>query len=146
MPLVHPVQTNGRNATGDFESRRDGAARILVCEPHPEARAFLERALRHLGYEPVPYEPALAGEQPACDAVLLTPSFADGLTLARSLRRERPDIPIVCLSGTGVGPDALALEPVACLVKPVPLDELARVLEQAVAAGAARGVVRRALC
>ncbi len=58
----------------------------------------------------------------------------DGLDLARRIRGEHPDTAVVLLTGRSSVRDAeegLALGAAEYLVKPVPIDRLARVLRQA---------------
>lgn len=110
------------------------AARVLVGEPYPEVRAFLERALARLGHEPIaPDGRWRAGSLPEVDVLILEPALPDGVELARALRRAKPGLPVICTASGPFPRDVEQLEPVACLVKPFAVAELARALRGAVA-------------
>lgn len=108
------------------------AARIAVCEPHPELRALLLRTLEHLGHTPVSCRAAGAhgGE---IDALILNPKDGPMLEWARALRQESPELPIVYVSTLAPDDSALELGPVAAITKPFRIAELERAVESALA-------------
>ena len=105
-------------------------ARILIAEPEPDLRQLAEQAVLELGYEPVLLEAYTAGT--AVDVLLLATS-ADAVAIAQAHRRSDPGLPIVCLGTLGASADIRGLEPIAHLLKPYTLSDLARALARAVA-------------
>lgn len=105
-------------------------ARILIAEPEPDLRLLAEQAVLELGYEPVLLE-AYTGGTPV-DVLLLATS--DGaVAIAHAHRRSDPALPIVCVGTLGLTAEIRRLEPVAHLLKPYTLSDLARALTRAVA-------------
>ncbi len=105
-------------------------ARILIAEQHPAVRRLLELRLLRLGHEPV----AWAGEPVdgmSVDAAIVEPADPDVLSVARTLRRDRPDLPIVISSVRGRTLESAWLRPAAHLVKPFALSPLERALNVA---------------
>jgi CheY-like chemotaxis protein len=105
-------------------------ARVLICEPHDDVSALLELVVRRLGHEPVTF---VGGDVDhiGIDAAVVEPGESAGLRVAHSLRAKR--IPVLFTSIYPPDAQALALEPVAYLVKPFSLYALERALEQALA-------------
>jgi hypothetical protein len=89
--------------------------RILISESYPEALALLERAVRHLGYQPVRLRRGMSAEPPAADALVALRSCELGRELLGSIRRRNPGLRIVYLD------------------KPFSLERLRHGLERAVA-------------
>ena len=117
---------------------------VLVVDDEESLVRLSEEVLASLGYEPV----GCVGAQPALrvfraapqrfDAVLtdaIMPEMS-GLELLTELRRVRPELPVVLVSGYG-GPDlnaaAAAAGAQAVLMKPVGTAELAQCLAQVMA-------------
>lgn len=82
-------------------------ARILVVEDEAAVRAVATRTLEHLGYEVIAVADGLAAlekfraESDRVDLVLtdvVMPRMG-GVELAQALREERPDLPLVFMSG-----------------------------------------------
>ena len=105
-------------------------ARILIAEPEPDLRLLAEQAVLELGYEAVLLEAHTAGTP--VDVLLLATS-ADAVAIAQAHRRSDPALPIVCLGTLEATADIRRLEPVAHLLKPYTLRDLARALTRAVA-------------
>lgn len=99
-------------------------ARVLVLEPDDDLRQLFAHMLRHLGHEVVRPEHA-----PDTEVLLVEPSADDELALACSLRRHRPDLPVVCASIHSPGEETRCLAPCAHLVKPFGLVDLETALE-----------------
>ena len=105
-------------------------SRILVCEPHADTEALLRLVVERLGHEAVSYR---AGgldeidEIDEVDAAVIEPGDADGLRLARRLREQ--GVPLLFTSIYPPATEAIALEPVAYLVKPFALYAIERALE-----------------
>jgi signal transduction histidine kinase/ActR/RegA family two-component response regulator len=75
-------------------------------------------------------------EGPPVDVVLsdiVMPGAMDGVALARQLRRERPGLPVVLISGYSQA--AASATDLVVLQKPCPADELLRALQDALATG-----------
>jgi CheY-like chemotaxis protein len=107
-------------------------ATILVSEPHTEVRELLAHVIEAMGWKA---PTSAATDADAIDMLLVEPGWPEGLSLARRLRDERPDLPIVCLS---IYPRELETElllPTAYLVKPFSVTELQGALRNALAAG-----------
>ena len=125
---------------------RGGGERVLLVDDEAPLLAVTAEVLSRLGYEAVSFEDshtALAAFEaaPGRFDVVLTDEVMPGLTgtgLARALRRHRPDLPIVLVSGYS-GPiltqDALAAGVSELLTKPLQSRDiattLARVLHRA---------------
>jgi signal transduction histidine kinase len=118
---------------------RGHGERVLLIEDEPSVLAATTDVLSRLGYEAVPFSDthaALAAFEaaPARFDVVVSDEVLPGLTgtgLARVLRRHRPDLPIVLVSGCGgaiLTHDALASGVSELLVKPVQSRELAAAL------------------
>jgi DNA-binding response OmpR family regulator len=106
------------------------SARVLIGEPFPEVRQLLERAVDHLGHEPVAHQPGAAA-LPDVDVLVLESTLEGGLELVRALREENPDHTLICTCSETPGADVRELEPVAYLVKPFALADLERALTDA---------------
>ena len=107
-------------------------ARILIAEKHPAVRRLLELRVLRLGHEPV----AWTGEQvdgASIDAAIVEPADPDTLSVARTLRRDHPDLPIVISSVRGRTLESAWLRPTAHLVKPFAPSPLGRALNDALA-------------
>jgi DNA-binding response OmpR family regulator len=106
---------------------------VLIGEPFPEVAQLLERAVGRLGHEAVAHEPGWADTAlPDVDVLVLEPELHDGLELARALRREKPELPVICTLSGDPGRDVAELDPVATLVKPFALADLETALRDAV--------------
>jgi DNA-binding response OmpR family regulator len=108
------------------------SARVLIGEPFPEVRQLLERAVDHLGHQPVAHEPGAGDLPPDVDVLVLEPTLEGGLELVRALREENPDLPVICACSEMPGADVRDLAPIAYLVKPFALTDLERALTDAV--------------
>jgi CheY-like chemotaxis protein len=115
--------------------------RVLVLEPDAEVRTLYQRAIERLGHAATFADDGGLDALPEIDAVLVEPGSPLELGVARDLRAQRPDVPIVCASifpaqGFGVGPTAgFGLEPVAFLEKPFRLGALEDALRLALTGG-----------
>jgi PAS domain S-box-containing protein len=125
---------------------RGNGERVLLVDDEEPLVAVTAEVLSRLGYEPVPFSDshaALAAFEaaPTRFDVIVTDDLMPGLTgtgLARVVRRRRPDLPIVLVSGYSgptVTQQALAAGVSELLTKPVQSREiaitLARVLHRA---------------
>ena len=107
-------------------------SRILIVEPHRDIRYLLEVVVARLGHVPVVCE--ATDEEPAdVDAAVIEPAELGALPLAERLRSR--GVAVVLTSIFPPEAEALALQPVAYLVKPFPLyaleDALTAALEPA---------------
>lgn len=102
-------------------------AQILVLEPHPEVRDLLVRIVRRLGHEPIVQQGAGDIEPPAADVVLVEPSEDGALSVARAAHDQHGSA-VVCVSIYPPSEGAMALEPVAYLLKPFTLLQLEHAL------------------
>jgi DNA-binding response OmpR family regulator len=109
-------------------------ARILISEPHPDVRVLLEAIVRRTGHEPVGHGELTIDDAPA--VMILEPASAEGLAAAAGLRRRLENLPIICSSILPPSPAALALRPVAYLMKPFRLGELEAAIDSALATSA----------
>jgi DNA-binding response OmpR family regulator len=103
-------------------------ARILIAEPEPDLRSFAEQAVLELGHEPLLLDPSTAG---ARVDVLLLAVGVEAVATASALRRRDHALPIVCMGTQPADATVRALRPVAYLVKPFRLADLARALSRA---------------
>jgi len=121
---------------------RGNGERVLLIDDETPVLAGTAELLSRLGYEPVPFSDshaALAAFEaaPGRFDVVITDEVMPGLTgtgLANVLRRRRPDLPIVLVSGYG-GPlltqQALAAGVSELLIKPLQSREIAATLARA---------------
>jgi DNA-binding NarL/FixJ family response regulator len=100
---------------------------IAIGEPYGEVRELLVHVVEGAGWEAV-VDP---DEAVHADAFLFEPGDPGSLALARKLRGERPELPLVCVSIYPAGPETSALGPAAYLVKPFSVVELQRALSAA---------------
>jgi DNA-binding response OmpR family regulator len=92
-------------------------ARVLICENEPDVGALLALQLHRLGHEAVIYNGSWSSPLQMVDVVLIEPG-GSGLELARDIRRQAPELPMVCSSIYPRSPETDALAPAAYLVKP----------------------------
>lgn len=123
-----------------------GSKRVLVAEDEEGFRTILCRTLRHNGFDVVTAADGqlaidMFNADPASiDCVLLDLSMPkrDGAEVLEALRRTRPDVPVVLMSGYNEEEIASRLEGATTsgyLQKPIPAVELLATLNTATAAG-----------
>jgi DNA-binding response OmpR family regulator len=101
--LVLPTAAGTPAAAGEVEPGR-GTARVLIVEDDARVRETLVDLVSREGYVPLPAGDAREGlellEREAVNVVLTAHAFADGsgLELARSVKRRRPDTPVILLT------------------------------------------------
>jgi hypothetical protein len=103
---------------------------VLICEPHDDIGDLLDIVVRRLGHEPVRFD----GRVPDAhdfDAAVIEPAIPGALLVAERLRRE--GVALVFASILPAESAALALQPVAYLVKPFALHDLEEALAGALA-------------
>jgi hypothetical protein len=105
-------------------------ARVLICEPHPEVRELLTRAVVRLGHDPV-LEDAELGR---VDAILLEPAHTPSVERASAFRAVDQRTPVVCASIELPDAGSRRLGPIAYLVKPFALPDLEYALTRALEA------------
>jgi CheY-like chemotaxis protein len=117
---------------------------IMVVDDEPALVALAEETLAGLGYEPVGFKSSVAAltafrsAPQRFDAVITDETMPDltGIELAQDLRKVRPDIPIVLMSGyagTQLLNRASSLGVKEILRKPLLRREIAESLERALA-------------
>jgi excisionase family DNA binding protein len=104
---------------GDSSGRRDGRHRILVVDDEPSIREMLSKTLglvSEYDVETVPDGPAAldriretSGNYDLMIADLMMPGM-DGLTLIRQVKRTKPDLPVIII--TGFSSESSAIEAV----------------------------------
>ena len=105
--------------------------RILILEPHPEVRELWSLVAERMGHESVEDVPSSTAFAPV-DAIVLEPDGTRELAIATTLRRQFPEIPLVCASIVPSTPELRReLAPRAYLTKPFPLAVLERALTDA---------------
>lgn len=121
---------------------RSGAERLLVIEDDPDLLAVMVRVLTRAGYA-VDGAPSgvkgLAFAEASPPNLVLTDiimSDMDGIEVLLSLRKRRPDVPVVAVSGGGKLPGAEFLDlasrlgAAATLCKPFSSEELLAVVQE----------------
>jgi PAS domain S-box-containing protein len=91
------------------ESPRGHGETVMIVDDEPMLVALAEEMLAELGYEPVGFDSsnaalqAFRAEPRRFDLVLTDEAMPDlvGIELAREIRRVRPDVPIILMSGHG---------------------------------------------
>jgi signal transduction histidine kinase/ActR/RegA family two-component response regulator len=115
---------------------------VMVVDDEPALVGFLEETLGELGYEPAGFVAsaaaleALADEPQRFDLVLTDETMPDitGVELARQIRRVRPDLPVILMSGhssAALAERAHAEGVAAVLRKPLAGADIAEALERA---------------
>jgi PAS domain S-box-containing protein len=135
LPRVESPAASEDAAAGPIA--RGNGERVLVVDDEEALVAVTSEVLKHIGYEPVACSDGAAAlaafDAGRIDAVIadeLMPGIT-GTQLARALRRRRPDLPIVLVSGyTGpmLSERALAAGVTEILKKPVQSREIAAAL------------------
>ena len=82
---------------------------VMIVDDQPSLVALTEETLAALGYEPVGFDSSVAAlqafraEPQRFDLVLTDQTMPDlsGVDLAREIRRVRPELPVVLMSGFG---------------------------------------------
>jgi CheY-like chemotaxis protein len=136
MPLIAPARAL---AHGNGEA-------VLVVDDEPALVALAEEMLAELSYEPVGFDSSLAAlrafqaEPQRFDLVLTDEAMPDliGTQFASEIRRLRPDIPIILMSGYGgtqLATRAAAIGINEVLRKPLQRRDLAESLARVLGAG-----------
>ena len=122
-----------------------GSGRVLVVEDEPALARFVKRALSRAGYEVTVCATGAAALRAVAEAAAVDLVLSDvampGMTgdaLARELRRLRPALPVILMTGfshTVTAERARELGLAAVLHKPVSADELARAVRAALVLG-----------
>ena len=105
-------------------------ATIGICEPDPEVRTILARAVSRLGHEPVDADATLGPD--AVDVVIAEPADDRARGTAMLLTHGPGRVPVVCVSIHPRELSRLSFAPVAYLVKPFAVAELQRAVAEAV--------------
>lgn len=121
-------------------------AHVLIVDDEPDLRNFIAAELRDAGYQvdtaSTGVEAILQVIEGGLDAVVMDVRMPhlDGLDALRILRRLAPALPIVmCTGGAGRGDmlESNRLGAITCLTKPVVIERLREVLQQALNQGSA---------
>jgi DNA-binding response OmpR family regulator len=104
-------------------------ARVLISEPHPDCRTLLELVVQRVGHFPIDSGELVDGGDPGL--MILEPASAEGLAIARRLRRRLEELPIICTSIIPPGQATEGLRPAAYLLKPFRLADLEGALRAA---------------
>jgi hypothetical protein len=104
---------------------------VGIVEPDDEVRELIVHVVTRLGREPVPWS---GGDLGHIDALVAEPGHRGALPLARALREQRPELPILFVSIYPPDHESRALTPVAHLMKPFRLEELERALAEVLSA------------
>jgi two-component system cell cycle response regulator CpdR len=121
-------------------------ARILVAEDDQAVQSFVCRALAHKGHGVTAADDGLqaleAVDQADFDLLItdIVMPGLDGIALALKVARDRPDMPILLMTGYSAERQrAHNLEELICRVitKPFSLEQIGRAVEETLAEGAA---------
>jgi CheY-like chemotaxis protein len=141
---IYLAQTKAALVTADAAPAplpRGNGERVLLVEDEASLLALTAEVLARLGYEPIPFSNSYAAlaafeAEPRSFDVVITDDVMPGLTgtgLATQLRRRRPDLPIILVSGYS-GPiltqQALAAGVSELLVKPLQSRQFAAALDR----------------
>ena len=118
IPVSYPRRRRFPTSADDIYA----VARVLISEPHPDCRALLELVVRRVGHDPLGQGELADGDD--LGLLILEPESADGVALARRLRRRLGGLPIICTSIRPPSAVTETLQPAAYLVKPFRLAEL----------------------
>jgi CheY-like chemotaxis protein len=95
----------------------DGPAKILIVEDDPVSRLLITRSLHQHGFDTIEVSVgadaiALLERHTAIDVVftdICLPGKIDGVGVARWIRENRPELPVILGTGTSVGREASQL-------------------------------------
>ena len=140
VTLYFPRSPETAAAAGEAPvPERAGGGTVLVVEDNPEVAEVTIAMLRELGYEVRSARDADAAlamiEAQAFDLVLsdiVMPGAIDGAALAREIRRRRPELPVLLVTGYAEAVNRLGGD-FAVLRKPFDLAELSRVTARLIA-------------
>jgi DNA-binding response OmpR family regulator len=104
-------------------------ARILLSEIDPDVRWLLRLLLERAGHEVVP--PGASAR--VLDLLVLEPASGEGVASARAARKERPDLPILCVSILPDEAEELGLGRVAYLAKPFGVEQFTAAVDRLLA-------------
>jgi signal transduction histidine kinase/CheY-like chemotaxis protein/integral membrane sensor domain MASE1 len=129
-------------AAAPAETPAPPATKVLLVEDDPEVAEVTVELLRDLGYEAVTAANGraaleLLAREPAIALVLsdiVMPGGTSGIELARHLRRHRPELPVVLVTGHSRSAAQLVAEGFALIEKPYRRDELATAIGAAIEA------------
>lgn len=101
--------------------------RILVVEDDPDVLSMIVRHLEFIGYEIITAGDGMEGlkrlESGGFDLVItdIVMPYVSGVGVVSALKKKRPEIPVIAITGYGKEPEAAAMEQKADLVlaKPV---------------------------
>jgi CheY-like chemotaxis protein len=107
LPIAAEAKRPAVEAVRDLP--RGHGETVLIVDDEPMLVALAEEMLAEIGYEPVGFDSsdaalqAIRAEPLRFDLVLTDEAMPDlvGIELAREIRRVRPDIPIILMSGHG---------------------------------------------
>jgi CheY-like chemotaxis protein len=108
---------------------------VLICEPHPEMRAFLVRLVEHVGRTAV-VVPSKRAARGTGGVLVADVAGEDGIELTERAIEQHPDLPLILITLGALPAEAAELDAVAVLEKPFSLTEFTRALEAAAAASA----------
>ncbi|MDH4552101.1 ATP-binding protein [Pseudomonas sp. BN607] len=139
LPQQAPPADHAEDATATRQQQAEGGRRrILVVEDNPDLGNFTAQILEDQGYR-ISYarsaEEALAqltgpaGDFDAVFSDVIMPGMG-GLALARELRRQRPQLPIILTSGYSEAVAEGGHQGFAFLAKPYSAEQLCQVLGQ----------------
>jgi CheY-like chemotaxis protein len=112
-------------------------AQIMISESHSEVRRLLMRMIEELGHEPLLADtPAAAESLDGVALLIVEPADSACALLAKTVRTHDPELPIVCVSV--LDPSSMDIEFDAFLFKPFTFEQLATVIELALAPSASR--------
>lgn len=115
--------------------------KVLVVDDEPVLATLLARFARVGGFEAIIAHDGLEAwalfehEPQAWDLIItdIRMPGLDGVSLARRVRANRGDLPVVFISGHGQSPDVLALSPAVFLAKPFRRAQLLEAMEASTA-------------
>jgi CheY-like chemotaxis protein len=111
-------------------------ARILVSEPHGEARRMLERMVTRLGHKSIALDetPATPAQLRSADVLLVEPAAPRGTALAHTAHVANPSLAIVCASVAAppVEFERFGHRFAGYLLKPFTIEQLHSTLQQAI--------------
>jgi len=124
-------------------NENDEKLNILVIEDDPEVLSMIVRHLRHKGFGVITARDGLEGlrrlDSGGYDLVItdIVIPYVSGVGVVTALKKKRPEIPVIAITGYGKEPEAAAMEREADLVlsKPVRMIHLMEHIEQLLSAG-----------
>jgi len=124
-------------------NEKEGKKHVLIIDDDPEVLSMITRYLRHAGYGVITACDGIEGlrrlDEGGYDLVItdIVIPYVSGVGVVSVLKKNRPEIPVIAITGYGKEPESAAIEKDADMVlsKPVKMARLREHVEQLLSSG-----------